>query len=52
MVESKSKTIPIMQFIGNIEQVFAEKEIKGKDNKSLTKREFLLTIESSLNQYV
>ncbi|MCU0324724.1 MAG: DUF3127 domain-containing protein [Spirosomaceae bacterium] len=35
-----------MQFSGFIEKVFAETEIKGKDNKSLSKREFLLTIDN------
>ncbi len=35
-----------MQFTGNIEKVFDKTEIKGKDDKSLPKREFLLTIEN------
>lgn len=35
-----------MTFTGNIEQVFDETTIVGKDEKSLKKREFLLTIET------
>lgn len=35
-----------MTFTGNIEQVFDETTIIGKDDKSRTKREFLLTIET------
>jgi hypothetical protein len=35
-----------MTFKGNIEQVFDETTIMNKDDKSLTKREFLLTIET------
>lgn len=35
-----------MNFTGNISQIFDEKEIKAKDDKTLIKREFLLNIEA------